>query len=313
MLYKTEILILDCPEIQCPKVLRIVYTELCGAFERGNVKVRIIENINEIHDDAIVFMGDFISVVNPGQLLATISKNAVYIGWYWHNHDVSMLPYFLHVYENVLSNTLLADKAVMKKFMDSIPNSCPLLLRANEAIEKIGTYPRQEVYDFCFMGGRMCEDLVPSHKFKGFYLGVHDTKEYMPYDERRKIYLSSTFALGFQTDDNIKNGHVSQRIFEAMAYGCVVLSNSIHASIQTDGIVEYVDPDKEKFAERMEFFLQNPQYIRIKQQRGYEFVCQYGTNHYSISLIMNKLSAIVSGQTPSQEIHPVDPVSSFEG
>lgn len=285
---KKEVLILDCPEIRCPKVLKIVFQELCGAFERCQVPVRVIGDINQIHDEAIVFMGDFIHVLEPGRLLSGISTQAFYIGWYWHKQDTRMLPFFLHVYENVLAGaTLLPDKVEMKHFMDSIPNSCPLLLRANEAPAQIGTYPRSAVvYDYCFMGGRMCEWLVPCHRFQGVYHGVHDTEEYMNYEQRRQIYLSSTFALGFQTDDNLRNGHVSQRIFEAMAYGCVVLSHSVHASIQTDGIVEYVEPDREKYAERMDFFLQNPHYIEKKQQRGYEFVRKFGTNDYAVSLLL---------------------------
>lgn len=287
-MYKTEVLILDCPEISCPKVLVIVFLELCGVFERQNIPVRVIHDMKQIHNDAIVFLGDFVHVAEPGRLLSEISTQAFYVGWYWHKQDTSMLPFFLHVYENVLADaTLLPDKVEMKKFMESTPNSCPLLLRANEPPYRIGTYPRSKVYDYCFMGGRMCEWLIPSHRFQGFYHGVHDTDEYMKYEDRRDIYLSSTFALGFQTDDNIRNGHVSQRIFEAMAYGCVVLSHSLHASIQTDGIVEYVEPHREKYAERMDFFLQNPHYIEKKQQRGYEFVRKFGTNDYAINLLLN--------------------------
>lgn len=284
---RKEVLILDCSEIQCPPVLRIVFWELCGAFRRRNYTVRIVETIQEIHEDAIVFMGDFIHVKNPCFLLSTIARNAIYVGWYWHQQDTSSLPYFIHVYENVLSQTLSPDKQEVVQFMKQ-NISCPLLLRADENPNQIGTYPRQNQHDYCFMGGRMCDWMVPSEKFKGVYHGVHDTRHYLPYEERRSLYLSSTFALGFQTEENIKNGHVSQRIFEAMTYGCVVLSNSLHASIQTEGIVEYVE-DKGSLERRMDFFLQNPQYIQQKQQRGYEFARKYGTNEYSISLLLETM------------------------
>lgn len=285
-----EVLILDCPEIQCPPVLRIVFWEFCGAFRRKGVSVRIINQMTEIHNDAIVLMGDWVRVDNPGGLLAKVSAKAIYVGWYWHKQDTSLLPNFLHIYENVImSDTLLPDKIEVLRFMKTVP-SCPLLLRADEDPEKIGTYPRQHLYDYCFMGGRMCEWLVPDHKFKGVYYGSHDISGYMSYDERRPIYLASVFALGFQTDDNIRNGHVSQRIFEAMSYGCVVLSHSLHASIQTDGIVEYVEPDRDKYAERMEFFLRHPEYMRNKQERGYEFVKKYGTNEYACFKILEILA-----------------------
>jgi len=291
MIYKTEVLILDCPEIRCYKVLKIVFKEFCGAFERKNVPVRVINNIKDIHDDAIVLLGDDFQVPNPGKLLADVSVKAVYIGWYWHQHDTSMLPLFLHIHENMLANkTMSPDKVEVMRFMHQVPNSCPLLLRANESPRVIGSYSRQILYDFCFMGGWMCDSLVPIHRYNGYYFGSHEPDDYVPYEERRKVYLSSVFALGFQTDDNIRNGHVSQRIFEAMAYGCVVLSHSLHACIQTNGIVEYVEPCPEKYAERMDFFIQNQDYILKKQQQGYEFVRKWGTNDYALSLILAKLS-----------------------
>lgn len=289
---RNNIFILDCPEIQCPPVLRIVFWELCGALRRCKDKnVRIIENIQDIHDDAIIFMGDFIRVNEPCQLLSTIAKNAIYIGWYWHQQDTSLLPYFIHVYENVLSNTLLPDKVKVIEFMRQHFNSCPLLLRANEEPSQIGHYPRQQQYDYCFMGGRMCEWMVPSEIYKGIYYGVHDVQQYLPYEERRRIYLVSIFALGFQTEDNIQNGHVSQRIFEAMAYGCIVLSNSLHASVQTDGIVEYID-NKESLEKRMDFFLKNPHYIQQKQERGYDFARKYGTNEYALKMLFSTIERL---------------------
>lgn len=287
---RKEVLILDCPEIKCPPVLRIVFWEFCGAFRRKNINVRIVENIQDIHEDAIVFMGDFIHVHEPCHLLSSIAKNALYVGWYWHQQDTSPLPFFVHIYENVLSQTLSPDKTKVVQFMKQHV-SCPLLLRADDDPVHIGTYPRRKLYDYCFMGGRMCDWMVPFEKFHGIYHGVHNTCQYLPYEERRNIYLASTFALGFQTDENIRNGHVSQRIFEAIAYGCVVLSNSLHASIQTDGIVEYVE-DKSSLEKRMDFFLQNPHYIEQKQNRGYEFVRKYGTNEYASSIFLATIEKV---------------------
>ena len=288
---RSEVLILDCPEIGCPKVLRIVFWEFCGAFTRKGHKVRFIDRIGDIHDDAIVLMGDVFRAEDPGKRLAAVSTRATYIGWYWHKQDTSMLPFFLHIYENVLSADPLPDKVEVLRFMRQTPNSCPLLLRANEDPSRIGTYPRQAIYDYCFMGGRMCEWMVPSHKFRGIYIGEHDTDRYVAYDDRRAVYLRSTFALGFQTDDNIRNGHVSQRIYEAMAYGCVVLSHSAHASTQTEGIVELVGPSSEESAQRMSLFFQNPHLITEKQERGHEFDRWNGTNESAYELITSRLTA----------------------
>ena len=90
---KREIIILNCKEITCPQVLTFVFIELCGYFERNNYKVKIVNKINELHDNSIVFMGDIFNCDNPAKLLNLYAPNAIYIGWYWQNIDVSELKY----------------------------------------------------------------------------------------------------------------------------------------------------------------------------------------------------------------------------
>lgn len=288
---KFTIIILDCPEIRCPPPLMKVYIEFCGAFTRKGYNVKISNSINEITDDSIVLMGDFFHVENPANILYNQSKHAIYIGWYWHKQDISILPYFIHVYENTLAENPLPDKVPILQLMNSIPNSCPLLLRANDSVEDVGNFVRNVDKDYCFMGGRICEWLIPGDPYKGIYYGVYNVSEYLDYDVRREIYLSTTFALGFQSGDNISNAHVSQRIYEGMAYGCVVLSNSIHASLQTDGIVEYFT-SKEDLESKMKYFLENPDKIKEKQELGYKFVKEKGTNNYSAQKIINVIKKV---------------------
>jgi hypothetical protein len=290
---KYNIIILDSPEITCPPHLLKVYIEFCGAFTRRGYSVKISNSINEITDNSIVLMGDFFHVDNPANILYNQSKNAIYIGWYWHNQDISILPYFIHLYENTLAENPLPDKVPILKLMNSITNSCPLLLRANDAVEDVGTFERNVDKDYCFMGGRIfdCDGLVPDPSFKGLYHAVCDVSQYLDYDVRRTIYLSSVFALGFQSVANIKNAHVSQRIFEGLCYGCVVFSNSIHASHQTDGIVEYIT-SKQELESRMKYYLENTDKIKEKQELGYKFVREKGTNNYSAQKIMDVIKQV---------------------
>jgi spore maturation protein CgeB len=102
----------------------------------------------------------------------------------------------------------------------------------------------------------------------------------------KKIYLSSIFALGFQSDENIITKHVSQRIFEGLAYGCIVLSNSIPACEQTNNIVVYIE-SKADLENKMKYFKENPDIVKEKQEEGYKFIKHFGTNHYSIDTFMN--------------------------
>jgi spore maturation protein CgeB len=116
-------------------------------------------------------------------------------------------------------------------------------------------------------------------------------ENYLSYDKRKDIYLSSIFALGFHGDDPINCGSISQRVFEGMAYGCIVLSDNPMAEKITDGIVVTVR-SKNDVLEKIKYFKENPDLIIEKQNKGYEWVKKYGTNRESIRVLLAKLKEI---------------------
>ena len=117
---KREILILDCNEIGCPLVLKFVYLELCDYFTRNGYNVKVINNIQDLHNNSIVFLGDTVNTSNPQELLNNIAPNAIYIAWYWQKQNVSNLKYFIYTYENNVNNQT-------NPFYNNIENHCPLL------------------------------------------------------------------------------------------------------------------------------------------------------------------------------------------
>ena len=283
-----DIIILDCPEIRCPKVLTFVFVELCKAFVDISYNVKIINNMNQITNNSIVFMGDGFTVHNPASMLNAIAPNAVYIGWYWYRQNVSELKYFIHTYENMLQPD------VRVAFLKNQKHNCPLLLRASDHPDLIGTYKKDILYDYCYMGWRYCSEYVPCpNKFKGIYHGVTNHDLFLPYYKRKEIYLASTFALGFQGIDNLQNHHVGQRIFEGLAYGCIVLSNSLPACEYTNNIVVHIT-SKEDLENKMIFFKTHPNLMKQKQKEGYEFIRNCGTNHTSIQLFIDCITSSLS-------------------
>lgn len=275
-----DIIILDCPEVQCPQVLMFVFVELCQAFKDRNYNVQIIRNINDISNNSIVFMGNTFRCPDIVSLLNSIAPDAIYIGWYWHNINTDALKYFIYTYENMLN----PDSRVT--FLREQTHNCPLLLRASEHPDLVDTHTKYIINDYCYMGWGYCADLVPGDSFHGVYHGVCNHDHFLPYYKRREIYLSSMFALGFQSPTNIAFEHVSQRIFEGLAYGCIVLSNSLPACEQTNNIVVHVT-SKQDLENKMRFFKENPDIIKRKQEEGYEFIKKYGTNHYAIDKFIN--------------------------
>lgn len=282
---KRDIIILDCDEIKCPIVLLFVFKEFSGYFARNNYNVKIVNNISELDNNSIVLMGDIINCVNPVNLLNSIAPLAIYIGWYWHNINTDQFKYFIYTYENFLNIYYNVNRVNDLIKIRSFKYNIPLLLRADEEPLLIGTYEKNIIYDYCYMGWRYCENLVPQN-FKGLYHGVYDHKLFIDYENRKQIYLSSLFALGFQSDENIESKHVSQRIFEGLTYGCIVLSNSITACEQTNNIVIYVST-RDDVEKTMNYYINNPELAEKKRIQGYEFSKQFGTNQFSAQKFIN--------------------------
>jgi spore maturation protein CgeB len=248
----------------------------------------MIHSIKEITNNSIVFMGDTFRVNNPVQLLKEQAPEAIYIGWYWNVHDTSDLKYFIYTHENLLKFEGIEYHRKLYEQIKDKKNRCPLLLRANDSPSMIGNYERKSELDYCYMGYPYQQHLTPSSKFHGLFHAVYDQTRYLTYDQRRENYLKSTFALGFQGDDNKRVKHVSQRIYEGMAYGCVVLSESISAVEQTEGIVQYFTT-KEELEEKMTYFKNNPSKIKELQEKGYDYVRRLGTNEYAIQIFRDKI------------------------
>lgn len=292
---KREIIILNCPEINCNLVFLYVLKELCGYFSRNGYIVKIATNINQLHDNCVVFMGNN-TISNPSNLLNMYAPNAIYIGWYWHNINVNDLKYFVHTYENALNIHFDPERIQCFKTLTESKVNTPLLLRANEDPLLVGTYIRDIKYDYCYMGWNYCEEMKPGDEFTGYYLSTCRHEDFIDYETRKKIYLSSIFALGFQGDINIGYKHVSQRIFEGLTYGCIVLSNSLPACEQTNNIVVYVS-SKEDLEEKMRYYKNNPDKLLQKQLEGYEWSKIFGTNELSIQkfryLIENKYNITI--------------------
>ena len=288
-----DVMLLNCPEIGMHLAFMYACIEACFAFARMGYRVRVARSISELNDNCIVFLGDNIHIPNPARALAQQAPRAVYIGWYWNEQDVSPLPYFVQTHENKLKPNVPLKYI---KFNGAHVVKVPFLLRANDDPALIGTYPKKIVRHYCYMGYEYNREMVPSSpKYTGYYFGTKNLTKFLKYDTRRTMYLSSMFALGFQSRANADEQHVSQRIYEGLAYGCVVLSNSQAACDQTDGIVEFVS-SKREIENRMEHYLNNPAAYRAKQAAGYEFIKNRGgTNHTTIGLFMHAINTAFPG------------------
>lgn len=279
------------PELKNLNVMIRVFIEFSGAFTDYDCEINVVNNIDNLQDGGIILLddaaGNYINNKNIYIEMAKKCPNSIFICWYWDK-----LPYFQPFNKMIFTGEFnLINNYINKNKLNyfNLNNYVPLRLRANESISNIGLYTRNNQRDYCFMGGGYKKNWIPQ-EFTGIYHEVFKDN-YLDYDTRKHIYLTSIFALGFQSDDNIKNGHFSQRIFEGLVYGCIVLCENKLVTEFTEGSVVYIS-SKEDLIEKMKFYKNNPELIIKKQNEGYEWCKKYGTNRHSLSFFLDKIKTL---------------------
>jgi hypothetical protein len=245
-----------------------------------------IRNEHEVANFELIILSNVNVSVSFMERLNRINPDAIYILWFYFEY-VGRIPFakFIYTSEHWLHKPTLQPHANYWEIAQTLNNYVPMLLRAPEDPEKIGTYQRSEVLNGCYMGSNHRPDWVQGLGNIVYHNAYQNG--YLSYAQRRDIYLRSKIAFGFQMDDNCKNFHVTQRVFEGLANGCLVLCESIAASEMTGGVVEYV-ADKADFLRKYDYFLAHPEERLRRIETGYEYARRFGTNRYSASLFMKK-------------------------
>ena len=311
---KRLIQILWLPQLHPLPVMKQVFEELAGGFIDYQCRIKTVTSLYDLEDGGIMFLHDEAGhYKNNSALYEQINMlcpNTIFICWYWRDFTFRPFNKMIRTGENYIhlhtKQTEIEDYDYMMH-----PEFVPLLLRASDSPDAIGNYPRVNQRDYCFMGGGYKMDwMIAVPQFTGFYHRVI-WDNYLSYNERRAIYLSSMFAFGFQSDDNIRTGHLSQRIFEGLAYGCIVLCENKLAEDYTDGAVIYV-ASKEDLVSKMEYYKLHPDEALKKQQQGYEWTKQFGTNRVSIQFFLHGIQARFNDKfdTSTESVDPVKPVVS---
>jgi hypothetical protein len=285
---------IQIPDFAPLPVMDRVFEECTEAFKDDGCVVRRVTRWDEIEDGGLVFLDDAGGrYLEPEfrpwyERLARLCPTSIMIGWYWMDETYRPFPRMIVTGEHYIYREQATP--VRRKYMMR-PDFVPLLLRANESPDLVGTYPRSIQRDYCFMGGGYRMDWIPpQEQFTGLYHRVIDTN-YLPYGVRRTIYLSSQFALAFQSDGNIQTGHLSQRIFEGLAYGCIVFCENPLASKYTRGAVITVTSREDLWSKMAEWSQAPPEQVREQQERGYEWIRRFGTNRTGMALLWNRIRA----------------------
>jgi hypothetical protein len=263
--------------------------EFLNGFTEFGYNVTCATSLHDCKDKDILMLSSHIVNIQFLHRLNEINPDAVYILWYYHA-VIDQIPFKKYIITGEYFHyTPRMDSHIQFDTINkSIRNYVPLMLRADDSPASIGVYTKTYELDGCFMGTAYKPDWVAELP----NIVYHDISHgFLSYDERRTIHLKSKIAFGFSSDSNILNYHPTQRIFEGLAYGCVVLSDNEAARDLTGGIVEYVS-SKEEFLSKYNYYLSHPEECKKKELEGYAWAKQYGTNRHSARLFLDKIQEL---------------------
>lgn len=285
---KKNAYLLNTQSSPCPGTHNAACNEFLNGFKYFGYIVSECNNIDNIIENeyTIILMSNHKIIDTYLSMLSEKFENCIFILWCYYGIQIPFKKYintFSYFFELTETNKILYYNNLSNK------NFQELRLLANEKHENIGTFEKNNIiYDSCFMGTPYKKDWT----YKLDNVKYHDIcNGLLNCEDRKKIYLQSLFALGFQAEANCLDAHVTQRIFEGMAYGCIVISESISATKMTNGIVEHVN-NKYELEEKIKYFKENKKEYENKIKLGYEWVQKYGTNYFAAKLFMNKIDLL---------------------
>lgn len=284
------IALVNTPQSPCPWTHNAACMEFIQGFRDFGYEPSDATSLEDCVGKDILLLSDHNVNFDYLHTMNQLNPTAVYLLWFYFDH-IEKLPFQTYILtgEQYYSPPTLPSHLRIYNIAIQKKNYQPLLLRTNEMPDKIGTYPKNIRYDGCFIGTPYKPEwgtAVPNSVYHNIAKSGLLTSE-----QRREMYLSSKICFGFHHPNNIANSHVTQRVFEGLAYGCVVISDNPAARDITDGIVEYA-PDFKTFQKLFDYYCNHPTEAEKKRVAGYAWAKQYGTNRYAAKLFLDKIAEL---------------------
>lgn len=264
----------------------------------GYSEIKELSDLENIKSSDIVYLSDHGFSTNnfPSEIMEKISRaGCSVILWFWHDHlDLARQLFenrFILTGEHFYSRPTLPIHINRWNIQINATEYVPLTFASNLLPSKIGTYERNEKYLAHFIGNGYKHDLNKRLRRRFIKVKYLNTPPFITEEERVKIFLSSKVALGWHSDDNIQNNVIVERVFEGLAYGNVVISDSPMAPEVTDGIVEFMNT----YDETKEFLLRikrDEKFRLLKTKAGQDWAKSKGTYSHVAKNFIDKFSEL---------------------
>jgi len=267
--------VVDAPELPTSWTHFYTTRKFAEGWRQIGYNVKIAKSLDDMSDGSVILLSNHGIEHNFWALekLAKNYPNSIYIGWFFNEiyYKVPFKKFILtgEHWRNPRSE-LLQYHAEFDKLAKSINNYVPLTFMSSMPLEMVGSHGRAEQIDGSFVGTQYKREWIENLS-NIVYITSNNVNE----EDRIKIFQTSKIVFGFHSDGNIQNGTVTERVFEAMAYGCVVISDNPQAGVVTEGLVK-VATSKEEFLNIYHKLLSDSDERENIRMKSYEWIRRNG-------------------------------------
>ena len=295
-----KIFLMNSPELPTPGTHLFTTNKFLSSFTYYGYEVLVANKLDDVVNGSIVLVSNH-GIDHPKiskkigtdaiNYLATTFPDTTYLCWFYHKHyDTIPFKKFIITGEHFRMKPLLEAHINCWNLQEKINNYVPFTFACALFPNDIGTFERKETLNGCFMGTAYKYEWVSELANIAYLPGMYHGRE-LKEEDRIKTFLSSKIAFGFHHNDNVLNNVVVERVFEGMAYGCVVISDSPAAGIITGGIVQ-VAKNKSEFLDIYIRLLKNDAERLELQRRGYLWAKENGLYVHTTKNFLKKMEEL---------------------
>lgn len=252
-------------------------------FQQNGYKVIEIyeDNINDIDNKYgnFILLSNFMDFENEWNSIVEFGKkydNLCYILWYWFYINPPFRYYIKTSQEVFEEPKNKEDNILYHHIRDLVRKKEFIFYRFSSYIDPISDYKKHndvpKIYDLIYIGSpyevQILHAIRKKKKYSSFIHILH-TSNPIYGQEFERLYRSSKICLGFIAPRNLEMNIVTERIWEALSFGCLVLTNSKLAEKLTNGVVVFFQNQSDLF-DKIDYYLKNSDEMNFKIKKGYE-------------------------------------------
>jgi hypothetical protein len=307
--------ILDHQFLPTPYNFRFTVEKFAAGFGHQGWDVRVVKRIGQIREPGVVMLADHdcfhgwadgpleplfgrIPAIRPGtrltarpgaysqrKALGALARHLrdrpeiVVIAWLWHPHKALFDELGIRVIftgECCWGEPKSAARRGWREFSKQHRNALSLEFGAPVDPKRIGEGCENDAIDCSYVGSSTYEVDWQEHFRADARNRIVGTPPWIDEAERVDILRNSKIVLGLHQPANVDDCLPVERVYEAPAYGAVLITDNPWAVDATDGVAQYAE-SLDQAKELADRYLLNDDERAALRERGLEFARRRGT------------------------------------